>query len=75
MHTGRTGRVTFHTKFSPTDCTNCVVGKLCTKSAAKNPRKLVLLPREEHEWLAAHRIEQHTPDWRQLYGMRAGIEV
>jgi transposase len=69
-----TGRLTVHTKFSRTDCAKCTVNKLCTKNAAKNSRKLGLLPREEHEWLAATRIEQRTPEWKQLYNKRAGIE-
>ena len=73
-HTGPTGRLTFHTKFSRTDCAVCSVHKLCTKNAERNPRKLVLLPREEHEWLVANRIKQRTPEWKQLYNMRAGIE-
>ena len=72
--TSHTGRVTFHTKFSRTDCAKCSVNQLCTKNGLKNSRKLVLLPREEHEWLAATRIEQRTREWKQLYGKRAGIE-
>ena len=72
--TSPTGRITIHTKFSRTDCAKCSVNKLCTKNAAKNSRKLALLPREEHEWLAASRTEQRTPEWKQLYNKRAGIE-
>jgi transposase len=34
----------------------------------------VIPAREEHEWLAATRIEQRTPEWKQLYSKRAGIE-
>ena len=48
-HTSHTGRFTFHTKFSRADCATCSVNKLCTKNGARNPRKLVLLPRDEHE--------------------------
>jgi hypothetical protein len=72
--TSHTGRVTIHTKFSRTDCAKCRVNQLCTKNGSKNSRKLGLLPREEHEWLAATRIEQRTPEWKQLYSKRAGIE-
>jgi transposase len=72
--TSRTGRVTIHTKFSRTDCAKCSVNQLCTKSGSKNSRKFGLLPREEHQWLAAMRIEQRTPEWKQLYSKRAGIE-
>lgn len=73
-HVSHTGRLTFHTKFSRGDCAACSVGELCTKNATRNPRKLVLLPREEHEWLLAQRAEQRTPEWKQLYNKRAGIE-
>jgi len=73
-HTSHTGRFTFHTKFSRGDCATCSVNKLCTKNGARNPRKLVLLPRDEHEWLVAQRAEQRTAEWKQLYNTRAGIE-
>jgi transposase len=69
-----TGRVSIHTKFSRTDCAKCAVNKLCTKNGEKNSRKLALLPREEYELLAASRIEQRTPEWKQMYNKRAGIE-
>ena len=72
--TGHTGRVSVHTKFSRSDCAKCSVNQLCTKNGTKNPRKLAFLPREEHEWLASSRIEQRTPEWKQLYNRRAGIE-
>jgi transposase len=69
-----TGRITFHTKFSRKDCANCPANLICTSDGAKNPRKLSLLPREEHEWLAATRLEQSTSEWKKLYDIRAGIE-
>jgi transposase len=69
-----TGRVSIHTKFSQTDCAKCSVNKLCTKNGEKNSRKLALLPRKEYELLAASRIEQRTPEWKQMYNKRAGIE-
>lgn len=69
-----TGRVTFHTKFSRTDCAQCGVNHLCIRNGRKNPRKLSLLPQQEHEWLTAARIEHSTPEWKQLYNKRAGIE-
>lgn len=72
--TSPTGRVSIHTKFSRTDCAKCSVNKLCTKNGEKNSRKLAFLPREEYELLATSRIEQRTPEWKQLYNKRAGIE-
>lgn len=70
-----TGREVISTKFSRTDCGRCAVSALCTESGAKNPRKLSLRPREEHEMLIASRREQLTPEWKQLYNKRAGIEA
>jgi transposase len=72
--TSHTGRLSIHTKFSRTDCAKCSVNQLCTKSGTKDSRKLALLPREEHEWLAASRLEQRKPEWKQEYNKRAGIE-
>lgn len=50
------------------------MNQLCTKNGDKNSRKLTMLPREEHELLSAARIEQQSPEWKQTYNMRAGIE-
>ena len=72
--TSHTGRMTIHTKFSRTDCAKCSVNTLCTKHGEKNPRKLSLLPREEHELLIASRKQQRLPEWKNLYSKRAGIE-
>jgi transposase len=72
--TSHTGRMTIHTKFSRTDCAKCSVNNLCTKHGEKNPRKLSLLPREEHELLIATRKQQRTPEWKKMYNKRAGIE-
>ncbi|MFL6307321.1 MAG: transposase [Candidatus Sulfotelmatobacter sp.] len=44
------------------------------RRTAKKSRTLALLPREEYELLAASRIEQRTPEWKQMYNKRAGIE-
>ena len=74
-NTNKTGREVISTKFSRTDCGRCAVNVLCTKSGAKNPRKLSLRPREEHELLIATRTEQRTPEWKRLYNKRAGIEA
>jgi len=74
-NTSATGREVISTKFSRTDCARCTVNALCTKNGAKNSRKLSLRPREEHELLIASRTEQRTPEWKQLYNKRAGIEA
>jgi transposase len=74
-NTSATGRQVISTKFSRTDCSRCTVNAFCTKNGAKNSRKLSLRPREEHELLIASRKEQRTPEWKQLYNKRAGIEA
>jgi transposase len=74
VNTSKTGRITISTKFSRTDCRNCAANRLCTKNGDKNSRKLTMLPREEHELLAAARAKQQTPEWKKIYNMRAGIE-
>jgi len=74
QNTSKTGRVTISTKFSRKDCKNCTVNRLCTKNGDRNSRKLTMLPREEHELLTAARVEQKTPEWKQIYNMRAGIK-
>jgi transposase len=42
--------------------------------ATRNPRKLTLRPRAEHEAIQAARLAQGTPEWRLTYNRRAGIE-
>jgi len=74
-HEKPTGRQVISTKFSRTDCARCTVNKLCTKNGARNSRKLSLRPREEYDFLIASRAEQHSPEWKQLYNGRAGIEA
>jgi transposase len=74
INTSKTERQVISTKFSRKDCAACSANRLCTKNGIKNPRKLTLRPREEYELLAATRLEQSTPEWKQLYNKRAGIE-
>jgi len=75
LNTTSTGGTVISTKFSRTDCARCSVNALCTKSGTGNSRKLSFRPREEHELLIASRTEQRTPEWKQFYNKRAGIEA
>ena len=61
-------------KFSRTDCRNCSAHALCTSNARRNPRKLVLKPRAQHEAIIKNRREQTAPEWIRRYNHRAGIE-
>ena len=60
-------------KFSRTDCRLCAHRTLCTK-AKTAPRHMTLRPQEEHEKLQAIRQQQSTPEWKEQYNKRAGIE-
>ena len=54
-------------------CADCPVRKNCTKSQTAG-RVLHVRPRAEHEALQARRQEEQTPEFRQAYQTRAGIE-
>ena len=62
-----------HVRFDPADCSVCPVRERCTRSKTQ-ARTLTLRPREEHEALLQLRERQATPEFRALYGQRAGIE-
>jgi transposase len=62
-----------HVGFDRADYFACPVRSQCTRSKAQ-ARTLTLRPREEHEALLGLRQRQVTPEFRALYGQRAGIE-
>ena len=57
--------------FSSADCRPCPSRSRCTRAAA---RRLGLLPRPEHEAVAAARARLKTKAGRQLYSQRRGVE-
>jgi len=57
--------------FSPAVCRPCPSRSRCTRAAS---RRLGLLPRPEHEAIAAARARLETGAGRQLYSQRQGIE-
>ena len=57
--------------FSPTQCRPCPSRARCTRAVS---RRLGLLPRPEHEAIAAARARLETKAGRRLYGQRQGIE-
>ncbi|MSP13099.1 MAG: IS1182 family transposase [Chloroflexi bacterium] len=59
--------------FDPNDCTSCGFRTLCTTSQ-KGGRQLLLRPQPEHESLQSARQRQQTPEFREAYKTRAGIE-
>ena len=65
------GRLTIKVGFSTADCRPCPSRSRCTRMAS---RRLGLLPRPEHEAIAAARARLETEAGRRLYGQRQGIE-
>jgi transposase len=59
--------------FAEADCGACPARPLCTR-AGRQPRRLRLHPRAEHEALTAARERLATEEGRRRYGRRAGIE-
>ena len=64
-------RLTIKVGFSTADCRPCPSRSRCTRTAN---RRLGLLPRPEHEAIAAARARLETKAGRQLYGQRQGTE-
>jgi transposase len=54
-------------------CQLCPNRSLCTQSVSE-PRRLTLRPQKEHELLQSLRIQQDTPEWKERYNRRAGVE-
>ncbi len=62
-----------HVRFSRKDCSPCPSRSLCTRAKIE-PRELLLQKREEYEALHTRRQQQATPEFREQYALRAGIE-
>jgi transposase len=60
-------------RFHKSDCAACPVRSQCTHSP-QSARVLTLKPQPLHEALAAARARQNTPEFKQLYSKRAGVE-
>lgn len=67
------GGVFILTNFDPAHCRTCQDRHDCTRAEATG-RTLYLHPRPEYEALHAARERQQTPEFRELYAARAGIE-
>jgi transposase len=67
------GTGTVHVGFAKATCRACPSRPLCTR-AKTAPRALTLRREGRHEAIQAMRKRQDTPEWRALYGARAGIE-
>lgn len=63
-----------YVKFNPADCKVCAIHALCTQAQA-GARMFRLHPnQEQHQALQKARLRQKSPDFKQKYAKRAGIE-
>jgi hypothetical protein len=68
-------RPTIRTQFRAADCRVCISRHRCTRIRSRYVgRVLALLPRREHEALAAARVRERTEEGRRLYAQRQGVE-
>jgi len=64
-----------HVQFRAADCRACPSRACCTRSRSKyQGRVLAVMPRPEHEALAAARARENTAEGKRLYAQRNGIE-
>ncbi len=68
---GASGQRFIRVGFNPTECRPCPSRRRCTRGPG---RQLGLLPRLEHEAVAAARARLTTEAGRKLYGQRRGVE-
>ena len=67
------GTATVHVAFAKGTCRACPSRPLCTR-AKTAPREMTFRRPGRHEAIQAARKRQDTPEWRALYGARAGVE-
>lgn len=69
------GNDSIYIRFSRTDCGPCPHRPLCTRSAAKYPRRSIAVrPQAQYEALQQRRAHEQTPAYGRTYARRAGIE-
>ncbi|MGH2414060.1 MAG: IS1182 family transposase, partial [Microcystaceae cyanobacterium] len=67
------GNSVIRVSFPRQTCLSCPSRSLCTHSKTE-ARRLTLRPKKEHERIQSLRIQQETPEWKEIYQMRAGVE-
>ncbi len=68
-------RAMVRAQFRAADCRGCASRSRCTRSLSpKQGRVVAILPRQEHDALAAARAREGTAEGRRLYAQRQGIE-
>jgi transposase len=69
----RRGHEIIHVEFGRQDCLACPARADCTQ-AANNPRQLTLRPQAVYEATQFARHRQTTPEFKERYAIRAGVE-
>ena len=68
-------RAQVRAQFRAADCRGCTSRSRCTRTQSpKQGRVVAVLPRQEHDALAAARAREDTAEGRRLYAQRQGIE-
>lgn len=67
------GNPVIHVRFAPAACQACPARARCTH-APQGPRALKLQPQAQHEVLQRARQRQTTPEFKDQYALRAGVE-
>jgi transposase len=71
--TGPTGREEIQVRFATGDCRSCDGRAQCTK-AQDTPRSMTILAQEPFLAMQAARQRQTTPEFKEIYALRAGSE-
>jgi transposase len=69
----KAGNPRLYVRFAKKDCLVCPVRTDCTRSA-EGPRTVTFKPRPQYELLQWARQREHTPEFKEQYAKRAGIE-
>jgi transposase len=72
-HTDHAGKPRIYVRFAKKDCLACPVRNDCTRSP-EGPRTVSFKPRAEFDLLQHARQREHTPEFKERYAKRAGIE-
>jgi transposase len=67
------GNPRIYVRFAKASCQACPLRASCTRSKS-GPRTLTFKPKAEFELLQWARQREHTPEFKERYGKRAGIE-
>lgn len=67
------GHPVMRMRFAKAICDPCAVRQACTSSATY-PRQITVKPQAQHEAIRAAHARQATPEFKQSYALRAGVE-